>query len=79
MGLRIRLKRKARPVTVSYTHLDVYKRQMRGSTSVYYVINSGLDTVRAAGGFEKSLANESKSHVHHRITFWIPLERSINT
>ena len=50
---------------VSYTHLDVYKRQvfiaaenledsyLRLSVRMNYVINFGLERVRTAGGIEK--------------------------
>ena len=40
-------------------HRPEYSK-MRVSASVYYVINCGLDTVRTAGGFQKSLVNASR-------------------
>ena len=49
-------------------YLDVYKRQ-----HVNYVINCGLDTVRAAGAFEKPPENASTSTYATRVTsrfFW---------
>ena len=44
---------------VSYTHLDVYKRQFQTFDTGYYILADGPDTIYASSGLSKDLVNRT--------------------